>query len=154
MIDTLFPAGWQHYLIGGLWIGVAAAVLFLVTGLVGEASTVFSSAWSCVSKLDFFQRPRLVNSRTWRLMFAAGTILGAVLCVLLVPGTAMMTSLPGWQLLIGGLLVGFGARLANGSASAPGICGLAPLLPSLLAAVILAATACVTAQLTWWMWGR
>jgi uncharacterized membrane protein YedE/YeeE len=155
MIDSFFPAGWQHYLIGGLWIGASVAVLFLLTGLVSGMSAVLSSFWSYFSNLDCFQQPRLVNSRTWRTVFAAGLILGAALCVLLVPNTGTVTSLPGWQLLVGGLLVGFGARLSNGCALGHGICGLASLqLPSLLAVLAFLATAFVTAQVTWWVWGR
>jgi uncharacterized protein len=155
MINALFPAGWQHYLIGGLWIGTAVAVLFLLTGLVGGMSTVFSSTWSYVSRLEFFRQPRLVGSRTWRLVFAAGLILGAALCALLVPGTSVVTSIPGGQLLLGGALVGYGARRSNGCTYGHGICGLASLqLPSLLAVLTFLATAVITAQLTWWVWGR
>jgi uncharacterized membrane protein YedE/YeeE len=155
MIDKLFPAGWQHFVIGGLWIGAAYAVLFLVTGRGGGTSTVFGPTWSFISKLDAFQQPELIKSRTWRLVFAAGLILGAVMCALLVPYTATVTSLPGWQLLLGGLLVGFGAHLSNGCAMGPGICGLNSLqLPSLLAVLSFLATASVTAQVTWWVWGR
>jgi uncharacterized protein len=129
-------------------------VLFLLTGLVGGMSTVFSSTWSYVSRLESFRQPRLAGSRTWRLVFAAGLILGAALCALLIPATSSMTAVPGWQLLLGGALVGFGARLANGCTSGHGICGLASLqLPSLLAVLTFLATAFVTAQLTWWVWG-
>jgi len=48
---------------------------------------------------------------------------------------------------VGGLLVGFGARLSNGCTSGHGICGLGSLqLPSLVAVLTFMATAFVTAN--------
>ena len=66
--DTLFPFGWQHYLLGGLTIGAGVALLYLFNGWVGGMSTVFSSTWSFVSRKSFFQQARLVDSRHWRLV--------------------------------------------------------------------------------------
>ena len=40
--------GWQHYLLGGVLIGTGVALLFVLVGLVGGMSTVFSSTWSFV----------------------------------------------------------------------------------------------------------
>ena len=55
--------------------------------------------------------------------------------------------MPWWQLLAGGVVAGFGARLANGCTSGHGICGLASLQwPSLLAVLTFLATAIVTAR--------
>jgi uncharacterized membrane protein YedE/YeeE len=55
---------------------------------------------------------------------------------------------PWWQLLLGGFIAGFGARLSNGCTSGHGICGMASLqLPSLLAVLTFLATAMVTANL-------
>jgi len=49
--------------------------------------------------------------------------------------------------LVGGLLVGYGARLSNGCTSGHGICGLASLSrPSLVAVLIFMAVAIVTAR--------
>ena len=63
------------------------------------------------------------------------------------------TSIPVWQLLLGGGLVGYGARLANGCTSGHGICGLGSLQwPSLLAVLTFMAAAFITANLTaWWL---
>lgn len=144
-----FPNGVWHYLLGGLLIGSGVALLFVLTGLIGGMSTVFSSTWSYVSQRPFFQQARLVESRRWRLVFAAGLIAGAALWMwLLNDGTTMHTSVPMWRLLLGGLLVGYGARLANGCTSGHGICGLGSLQwPSLLAVLTFMATAFVTALL-------
>ena len=59
---TLFPLGWQHYLLGGLCIGAGVALLFVCTGLIGGMSTVFSSTWSYVLRRPFFQQERFTGS--------------------------------------------------------------------------------------------
>jgi uncharacterized membrane protein YedE/YeeE len=149
LIDTLFPFGWQHYLLGGLTIGAGVALLYLFNGWVGGMSTVFSSTWSFVSRRSFFQQARLVDSRQWRLVYAAGVVLGALVWrFALNDGQAQSTSVPVWQLLLGGFLVGYGARLGNGCTSGHGICGLGALqLPSLAAVLTFMATAFLTANL-------
>ena len=148
-LDTLFPFGWQHYLLGGLTIGTGVALLYLFNGWVGGMSTVFSSTWSLVSRRAFFQQARLVDSRHWRLVYAAGVVLGALVWrFALNDGQAQSTSVPVWQLLLGGFLVGYGARLGNGCTSGHGICGLGALqLPSLGAVLTFMATAFLTANL-------
>jgi len=40
-VQNLFPLGWEHYLLGGLCIGLGVSLLFVMTGLVGGMSTVF-----------------------------------------------------------------------------------------------------------------
>lgn len=148
-LDTLFPFGWQHYLLGGLTIGAGVALLYLFNGWVGGMSSVFSSTWSFVSRRAFFQQARLVDSRQWRLVYAAGVVLGALVWrFALNDGQAQSTSVPAWQLLLGGFLVGYGARLGNGCTSGHGICGLGALqLPSLGAVLTFMATAFLTANL-------
>lgn len=61
-------------------------------------------------------------------------------------GISVHTAVPWWRLFIGGLLVGYGTRLANGCTSGHGICGLGSLqLPSLVAVITFIATAVATA---------
>lgn len=148
-LHSLFPSGWQSFLTGGLLIGAGVSLLFVMTGLIGGMSTVFSSTWSFFSRATYFQQERFASSRTWRLVFASGLVLGAFAWrALLVPGTDVVTIVPWWRLLAGGLLVGYGARLSNGCTSGHGICGLASLqLPSLLAVLTFLATAMATAHL-------
>ncbi len=147
-MNAWFPMGWAHYLAGGLLIGAGVALLFVTTGRIGGMSTVFTSTWSFVSKRPFFQQARLVESRGWRLVYAAGLILGAALWwKFMGPAQALSTGLPAWQLVLGGLLVGYGARLGNGCTSGHGICGLGSLQwPSLVAVLTFMATAFVTAN--------
>lgn len=146
---SLFPLGWQHYLFGGAFIGAGVALLFVLSGLVGGMSTVFSSTWSFVVRRPFFQQARFTDSRGWRLVYALGLILGALVWWLgFAHGAPQTTSVPVWQLLVGGFLVGYGARLGNGCTSGHGICGLGSLQwPSLLAVLTFMATAFLTANL-------
>ena len=145
----LFPLGWQHYLLGGVLIGAGVALLFVFTGLVGGMSSVFSSTWSYLVQRPYFQQPRYTGSRLWRLVYAAGLVLGALLWWLLLgDGAPGHTDVPVWQLVLGGLLVGYGARLGNGCTSGHGICGLGSLQwPSLVAVLTFMATAFITANL-------
>lgn len=150
---ALFPYGWQHYLFGGLLIGTGVALLFVLTGLIGGMSTVFSSTWSYLVRRPFFQQERFTGSRAWRLVYALGLVLGALAWTLWFAGApSAPTSLPVWQLLLGGFLVGYGARLGNGCTSGHGICGLGSLQwPSLLAVLTFMATAFATANVMAWV---
>jgi len=147
MIETLFPLGIAHYLLGGLCIGAGVSWLYYSTGLIGGMSSVFTSTWSFVIDLPFFQQSRFVNSRNWRLVYAAGLILGALIWMLSF-GEPFRTSVSWWQLGLGGFVAGFGARQSGGCTSGHGICGLGSLqLPSLAAVLTFLTTAIVTATL-------
>lgn len=148
-LDTLFPLGWQHYLLGGLLVGLGTALLFVFTGRIGGMSSVFSSTWSWLVQRPYFQAARYVQTRGWRLVYAAGLIVGALVWWLgWTDGTPLATRVPAWQLLLGGFFVGYGARLGNGCTSGHGICGLGSLqLPSLWAVLTFMATAFLTANL-------
>jgi len=154
LAHSLFPLGWQHYLLGGLFIGIGAALLFVLTGRIGGMSTVFSSTWSYLVRRPFFQQGRFVDSRDWRLVYALGLILGALVWWLgFAGGVRETTTVPVWQLLVGGFFVGYGSRLGNGCTSGHGICGLGSLQwPSLMAVLTFMATAFLTANLVaWWL---
>ncbi|HBH37944.1 MAG TPA: hypothetical protein DDX06_06105 [Curvibacter sp.] len=148
-LDTLFPLGWQHYLLGGLLVGLGTALLYVFTGRIGGMSSVFSSSWSWLVQRPYFQAARYVQTRGWRLVYAAGLIAGALVWWLgWTDGTPLATQVPAWQLLVGGFLVGYGARLGGGCTSGHGICGLGSLqLPSLYAVLTFMATAFLTAHL-------
>lgn len=155
-MSMVFPLGWQHYLIGGLVIGVGVSLMFVFTGRITGMSSVFTTTWSYVSRRAFFRQAKHVGSRGWRLVLALGLILGAALwwwwCG---PNQAMTTQVSWWQLLVGGFLVGYGARLSDGCTSGHGICGLASLqLPSLAAVITFLATAIATANLVAALGGR
>jgi uncharacterized membrane protein YedE/YeeE len=151
MLTDFFPQGTAHYLTGGLLIGAGVGALFVLRGLIGGTSAFFSSTWSYVSGQAFFRQGRFVVSRGWRLVYAGGLVLGAFLYFWLF-GTPFQTEIPSWRLLLGGLLIGFGARLSNGCTAGHGICGIASLqLPSLLAVLTFLGTAMLAAHLMHWL---
>ncbi len=153
MFDEFFPRGIAHYLWGGVLIGSGVSLLYLLTGLVGGTSTFFSSTLSYVSRRPFFQQRRLVGERVWRLVYALGLVLGAGLYAALF-GETWVTHVGAWQLLVGGFLIGFGARLARGCTAGHGICGLASLqLPSVLAVITFLLTAIGVAHLVGFLEG-
>lgn len=148
MLESLFPNGIAHYLLGGIIIGSAVSFAFVTTGLVTGMSSVFSSSWSYLSKLSYFHAARFMDSRQWRLVLAVGLIIGAWLWMQTMNGgQSVQTAVAPWQLLLGGFVGGFGARLSNGCTSGHGICGLASLqVPSLAAVITFLVTAIITAH--------
>lgn len=128
-------------------LGLGMSLLFLATGLVGGMSTVFTSVWSFFSQQPYFRAPRFFASRGWRLVYAAGIVLGAAAWLVFL-GAPFRTGVPLWQLAVGGFLAGFGARLSNGCTAGHGICGMASFqVPSMLAVLTFLATAMATAHL-------
>ena len=146
-MGALFPLGWEHYLVGGVILGLGMSWLFVSTGLIGGMSSVFTTVWSFFSSQPYFQQPRFVGSREWRLVYAAGIVLGALLWMMLL-GEPYVTQVPYWRLAIGGFIAGFGARLSGGCTSGHGICGMASIQPaSILAVCAFLVTAMITAHL-------
>jgi len=133
----MFPNGVTFYLTGGLIIGVSVSMVYILTGTHATQSSIFTTTLSYFTKLLFFQRQVYLDSREWRLYFASGVILGALVYTLtLSPDGFWVTSLPLWKLGLGGFLVGFGTRLSRGCTSGHGISGLASLSVTSLYAVI------------------
>lgn len=144
MIDAYFPSGMAHFLIGGALIGLGVALLYLTTGRPGGVSTFFSAAWSWLLATPYFRQSALRDGRQWRLLYSIGIVLGGALYLFLdMPQAA--SHLPAWKLAVGGVLIGFGARLGGGCTSGHGICGMASLSAGSLAMV---ATFLSTAILT------
>ena len=151
-MESLFPLGLLHYAFGGVLIGLGVSLLYVATGLVGGTSSFFSSTLSWFSRAPGLREERYVASRSWRLVYAAGFVLGAFAFAVLAPGAVAITQVPAWQLVLGGFLAGFGARLANGCTAGHGICGIASMqVPSLLAVLTFIATAIGTAHLVGWL---
>ncbi len=113
-------------LIGGLMIGVATvAWLWLYGRVTGISGTLHGAL--------FAARP---GDRTWRWFYLAGLVAGALVYLRVLvphglPGPHFGVQLQvGWPLmLLAGLLVGFGTRMANGCTSGHGVCGIARLSP-------------------------
>jgi len=104
-------------LAGGALIGISATLLLLFNGRIAGISGILNGL--------FFSAK---NDRLWRLLFLLGLFLGALLFNIVVPDFNMpRQNYPLPLLAIGGFLVGFGAKLANGCVSGHGVCGLANL---------------------------
>ena len=115
-------------LAGGALIGLAASVLWLVHGRVAGISGILAG---------IVRRP---GDRAWRVAFVAGLLAAPAAVEFAAPGfgalaPAALGTTDTLRLLLAGLLVGIGTRLANGCTSGHGVCGLARLSPRSLAAV-------------------
>ena len=133
----MFPLGLTPYVVGGVFIGVAVSMVYILTGTHATQSSFFTSTLSYFVKRPFFQRETYLLSREWRLYLAAGVILGAfVYTVTVSPDGFWVSSVPIWRFVLGGFLVGFGTRLSRGCTSGHGISGLASLSATSLYAVI------------------
>lgn len=119
-------------LIGGLMIGLAAAVMLLGVGRIAGVSGMAARA----AGISGEGAPRAVAAA-----FVIGLPLGALL-VSAVTGpiearfpSSMLT------LLIGGFIVGIGTRLGSGCTSGHGVCGVSRLSPRSLVATVTFMTA-------------
>lgn len=112
--------------LGGALIGIAAALLWRLSGRIAGVSGVFGGL-----------APFNGADALWRLMFLLGLPVGAGLAYWLAPGVLppLRFDTPLAVLLPAGLLVGIGTRLGGGCTSGHGVCGLARLSPRSLAAV-------------------
>ncbi len=111
-------------LAGGVLIGISVTVLLLFNGRIAGVSGILNGLFFAEKK-----------EKLWRLLFLLGLVLGGLLFQLAVPEfNSPRQNYPLPLLIIGGFLVGFGARMANGCISGHGVCGLANLsLRSLVA---------------------
>lgn len=148
---SLFPHGIAHYALGGALLGLGVALLYVTTGRPGGVSTFFSSSWSWLLRTPFFRQASFLDSRNWRLIYALGLLLGGALYLL--AGLPVEAShIPAWKLALGGLLVGFGARLGGGCTSGHGICGMASLSAgSLVMVMAFLGAGMATASLLKWL---
>ncbi len=121
-------------LVGGMLIGLAAGLLYLVQGRIAGVSSI--------------ARSMITNSRgrIWRLAFLLGLVLAGVMHA--IAGGTMAPALrdmPLPLLAIAGGLVGFGSGLGSGCTSGHGVCGIARLSHRSIAAVLVfMATASLT----------
>ncbi len=111
------PIDWIYGLLGGLCIGSAAALYLLVNGRIMGASGIVGE---------------LVDGSagdSWREKLAFLTALVAVPAVLAWLAGGSQTYLTGnWAVIVvAGLLVGVGTRMANGCTSGHGVCGMSRL---------------------------
>jgi uncharacterized membrane protein YedE/YeeE len=111
-------------LLGGILLGLSAAILLLVNGRIAGVSGLVGA---------LFKRKIAVAD----LFFVIGLLAGPPVYVLLggtLPKIEITTPLP--LVIAAGLLVGFGSRMGSGCTSGHGILGLARLSKRSLAAVL------------------
>ncbi|HUN57406.1 MAG TPA: YeeE/YedE family protein [Candidatus Binataceae bacterium] len=103
--------------IGGILIGLSASAMLLLSGKVAGISGIFAGVL----------RP-MKDDTLWKVCFLAGLFMGGLLLRVFDPHAydfGIIRS-PG-VLVLAGLLVGFGTRLANGCTSGHGVCGVGRL---------------------------
>lgn len=104
-------------ILGGVMIGLSASLLLLTHGKVAGISGIYGGLLDKGS-----------NDKSYRAWFIGGLVASGALFLAFAPfalAPAGSVSLP--IAVIGGLLVGFGARLGNGCTSGHGVCGLSRL---------------------------
>ena len=111
----MIPVDWIYGLVGGLMIGCAGAIYLLVNGRVMGASGILGGLIDGTSR------------NLEKLAFVAGLLGVPAIMVITMGGatTNATASIP--VLVIAGLLVGFGTRMANGCTSGHGVCGISRL---------------------------
>jgi uncharacterized membrane protein YedE/YeeE len=131
---------------GGVLIGLAASLLALGSGRIAGISGIAG---------NLLVRDK--SERNWRIAFIAGLI--AAPWLLLGAGVpnvipaALSHPVSGTVLVLAGVLVGLGTRMANGCTSGHGVCGLARLSPrSLIAVLVFMSAGFVTTGLLRHFW--
>jgi uncharacterized membrane protein YedE/YeeE len=136
MVENFTPVSG---LIGGLLIGLAAALLLLLNGRISGISGIVGGLVAPKS-----------SDAGWRIALVAGLLLGAFAYALATGGAipiTMQASVP--VLVAAGLLVGFGTRLGSGCTSGHGVCGIARLSKrSIVATSVFFGVALLTVFLT------
>ncbi len=121
---------------GGLLIGLAAAIMLLGLGRIAGVSGMAARATGIADT----GAPRNVA-----IAFVVGLPLGALLISQTVGTVNVSFPASIWPLIIGGLLVGYGTRLGSGCTSGHGVCGLSRLSPrSMMATGMFMASGFVT----------
>jgi uncharacterized membrane protein YedE/YeeE len=165
---TLILTGGEplHWAIAGAAIAAITLCLLFVANRRLGLSTGFEDVCSLVLAHPYFQRPALQSGRKWRLPLLAGLALGGFLSAVLSGGWEPTWSLGlfdaaiGWGpsgklawMFAGGLLIGFGTRMAGGCTSGHGIFGLSNFeLPGLLTTLSFMTAGIVTTNIIyrWW----
>ena len=121
---------WIHFtpwtaLVGGLMLGLAAALFILVNGRILGISGIVGG----------LLRPK-AGDMSWRIAFVLGMLVAPTLyMVFFEPATATVDADWG-TVVLAGLLVGVGTRFGAGCTSGHGVCGLSRLSPRSLIATL------------------
>ena len=108
---------WIYGFVGGLLIGLGGAVYLLVNGRIMGASGILGGLIDGSGMRTFWER----------VSFIAGVVLMPVLLYPLFKNVDTHVTSNLLVLVIAGLFVGVGTRLANGCTSGHGVCGISRL---------------------------
>lgn len=114
-------------LIGGLMIGVAAAIMLLGAGRIAGVSGMAARAFG----LSDGGAPR---GLAWA--FILGLPVGAAIVALVAGPVVSRFPMSALTLVAAGLIVGFGTRLGSGCTSGHGVCGMSRLSKRSIAATL------------------
>jgi len=127
-------------LLGGLIIGLAVAILYLMRGNYTGISGIYYNVIS-VNKSGFL----------WRFLFIMGLIIGPVLLSFF-SYTDLGFEMPNTNpiiVILGGLLVGYGTQLGSGCTSGHGVCGIGRLsIRSIVGTCVFVGAGVVTVLIT------
>ena len=126
--------------LGGLIIGLAVAILYLLRGNYAGISGIYIQVISANK-----------NGFLWRLLFVFGLIIGPVILSFFSYkdlGFEMPNTNP-IIIILGGLLVGYGTQLGSGCTSGHGICGIGRLsIRSIIGTCVFVGAGILTVLLT------
>jgi len=100
-------------LLGGVLIGISAAVLLAFNGRIAGISGIL---------YNLLFNPLSASERSWRLAFLVGLLVGGYL--MLPVEFELREGYSQWLLIASGLAVGIGTRIGNGCTSGHGVCGI------------------------------
>lgn len=139
---------WTHFtpwsaLLGGILIGVSAAMLMLLNGRIAGISGLVGGLLG----------PRWTGKGE-NLAFVIGLLVAPLLYWAVQARPVIVIEAGPFALVLAGLLVGFGSRLGSGCTSGHGVCGLARLSPrSLVATLCFMGSGFVTVFVLRHLWG-
>ena len=123
----MIPIDWIWGTVGGLMIGAAAGIYLLINGRIMGASGILGGLADGTGRETMGER----------LAFLFGTLVVPPLLVPLYHSVdTKITSNP-IIILVAGVLVGIGTRLANGCTSGHGVCGISRLAPRGIASTLI-----------------
>jgi uncharacterized membrane protein YedE/YeeE len=129
------PIDWIMGLIGGLLIGGAAALFLLVNGRIMGASGLLGGLVDGSGRSDAGERLAMI---------AGLIVVPGVIALAMGGAQTHLTSNMG-LIVVAGVLVGIGTRLANGCTSGHGVCGISRLsLRGIIATLIYIGVGAVT----------
>mgnify|MGYP003574281663 FL=1 len=129
----LSDINWMAALAGGILTGLGATLLLWLNGRIAGVSGVLNGAVNPAAP-----------DKGWRWMFLLGVVGGGLIYELGFASTPTpVYALLPVAMILGGFLIGYGARMGNGCTSGHGVCGLGRLSPRSFAAVATFMTAAI-----------